>query len=87
MKTIAMMQSDRIRNAHRLSEIQDAKQSLDELERDIKAALEPILAKHGLKPRDMALDLSMRTGAKLPTFDGNPAPAGFLSCGLDVVNG
>ncbi len=71
---------------HRLSEIQDAKQSLDTLESDIKAALDPVLAKHGLKARETTLDLSLRSG-QLPMFDGRATPAGFLSCSLDVVNG
>ncbi len=85
-KTIAMMQSDRIRNIHRLAEIQEAQQSVDTLEADLKAALEPVLAKHGLKVRDMSIDLSLRAG-KMPTFGGPVPPDGFLSCSVDVVNG
>ncbi len=85
-KPVALQQSDKIRNLHRLAEIQEAQQSVDTLEADLKAALEPVLAKHGLKARDMSIDLSLRAG-KMPSFGGTQSPDGFMSCSLDVVNG
>ena len=82
--TIAQLQSERIRNAHRLAEIKDAQVALDKLEADLKKAIGDVLGQHGLKMRDMTLDLALRSG-KIPTFDGRTAPAGWFSGSMDVT--
>lgn len=83
-RPIALRQSDRIRNAHRLADIKEAQRSMDEIETDVRRALAEVLKKHGLKARDFSITLNLTAGDNRPVFGGQRPPAGYLSASLDV---
>ena len=84
VRPLALRQSDKIRNAHRLADIKEAQRSMDEIEGDVRRALTEALKKHGLKARDFSITLNLSAGDRGPFFGGQKPPAGYLSASLDV---
>ena len=81
-KTLTQMQSHRIRNLHRLSDIKDANDSMDALEADVKKALTEVLKQHGLRLGETTVTLNLGTMPSL--YNGKSAPNGYLSAALIV---
>lgn len=84
--SLAQLQSNRLRNAHRLAGVGDAQGAIDALEKDLRQALTEVLKKHDLKLRDLNVNLSLSAGAADPYgLGGRRSPAGFLTAALDVA--
>jgi hypothetical protein len=77
--TLMQLQSDKIRNVHRLSEIRDAQADMEQLEGKAKAALNELLKEHGLRLGEFSLNVSL---GKMPSLGAGPVPSGYINATL-----
>lgn len=87
MRPVALKQSDRIRNAHRLGEITDAQKGMEKLEGELKKALEDVLKTHGLKLRNLSVNLNLKSASGKPLYydDQLKGPSGFFNGSIEGV--
>jgi hypothetical protein len=82
--SLAQLQSNRLRNTHRLAGVGDAQGAVEKLQEELKQAMADVLKKHDLKLRDLNINLSLSAGAD-PYGGGRKSPAGWLTASLDVA--
>ncbi len=85
MATLMEMQSARIRNTHRLSEIKEAQAGMEKLETDLKMAIDEVMKKHGLKLRNLQMSLNLQSGkSAYPSSLDSKSPSGWFNGSMDV---
>lgn len=83
--SLAQLQSNRLRNTHRLAGVGDAQGAVEKLQEELKQAIGDVLKKHDLKLRDLNISLSLNAGADPYGLGGRKSPAGWVTGSLDVA--